>query len=658
MLEEDSNCTHQERQICQTPACFEVADKLKNSIDQNINPCDNFYAYACGNWHKTHVKDMELWPTGNKAIRSEENILELRNFLESPNNSEEPQSVHNARRLYSLCMDTEKLDKQGLQPLKDILTKVGLSSDPPLNRNSINFDLFSTLIKLQKYIGINPFFKISVAPDPYNRTINRATIRRHEPEKYSLFPVRDQKQMKVILTSVPIDYILQISRAICGNSESEICTILANLTDGLGAAIAFNPLIDYLRETYKLFMEKDYTSVPQIFTLEELQKFTDDIAYEMKTKTPTIDWFQFFSLYFADVDNLILDKNFKVVVRNPNNLKSAFSFIYSNGSELADGLTTLELGLWWDVVHSLALLSANPIRNIAEKFIVDFSNREKYCVNIVKKNLGRAISYYYMTNSTYRDIKKEISKMISNLDFKSVITGTVWMDNKTKEKAIQKLEALRILLVNPEKFIESRRQRHVPSMLIAPAGILGMWKINSSLNAFNYGSLGSLIASEILHTFDYLGKQYNSKGNIDNWWEQKTLNEFKKQEQCFTHNSSNVNGQESEKFDSTTTDHVALIVGFKQALLAYKKYLKKTGDEILLPQFENLTNDQLFTLGFANIWCENPAFITIENMKYLEYSSNSLLINKAVSQSEEFGGIWNCEKGSPMNPKTETCFLW
>lgn len=48
--------------------------------------------------------------------------------------------------------------------------------------------------------------------------------------------------------------------------------------------------------------------------------------------------------------------------------------------------------------------------------------------------------------------------MISNLDFKSVITGTVWMDNKTKEKAIQKLEALRILLVNPEKFIESRRQ--------------------------------------------------------------------------------------------------------------------------------------------------------------------------------------------------------
>lgn len=60
--------------------------------------------------------------------------------------------------------------------------------------------------------------------------------------------------MKVILTSVPIDYILQISRAICGNSESEICTILANLTDGLGAAIAFNPLIDYLRETYKVII--------------------------------------------------------------------------------------------------------------------------------------------------------------------------------------------------------------------------------------------------------------------------------------------------------------------------------------------------------------------------------------------------------------------
>lgn len=33
-------------------------------------------------------------------------IFIITDFLESPNNSEEPQSVHNARRLYSLCMDT------------------------------------------------------------------------------------------------------------------------------------------------------------------------------------------------------------------------------------------------------------------------------------------------------------------------------------------------------------------------------------------------------------------------------------------------------------------------------------------------------------------------------------------------------------------------
>ena len=38
--------------VCQTKGCVDVASMVMSSMDDTVNPCTDFYKYACGGWEK------------------------------------------------------------------------------------------------------------------------------------------------------------------------------------------------------------------------------------------------------------------------------------------------------------------------------------------------------------------------------------------------------------------------------------------------------------------------------------------------------------------------------------------------------------------------------------------------------------------------------
>lgn len=49
----------------------------------------------------------------------------------------------------------------------------------------------------------------------------------------------------------------------------------------------------------------------------------------------------------------------------------------------------------------------------------------------------------------------------------------------------------------------------------------------------NYASIGNIIGHEITHGFDDQGRQYDFDGNLVDWWDAQTEQQFLEKVQCF-----------------------------------------------------------------------------------------------------------------------------
>ena len=90
------------------------------AIDKTIDPCVDFYQYACGNWLKsTEVPaDQTEWASFTELY--ERNLVTLRGILEKastggPNRSPIEQKIGD---YYGACIDEKSADAKGLDPLK------------------------------------------------------------------------------------------------------------------------------------------------------------------------------------------------------------------------------------------------------------------------------------------------------------------------------------------------------------------------------------------------------------------------------------------------------------------------------------------------------------------------------------------------------------
>lgn len=99
--------------VCKTDVCKKESINFKSQMDEKIDPCENFYDFACGTFIKTAIiaKDKPL------------NISVLQII-----NKPQPNELHAfklVKEFWNTCMDTETLNAARIEPMVELLDKYG-----------------------------------------------------------------------------------------------------------------------------------------------------------------------------------------------------------------------------------------------------------------------------------------------------------------------------------------------------------------------------------------------------------------------------------------------------------------------------------------------------------------------------------------------------
>jgi len=128
-----------------------------NALDKSVDPCTDFYQYACGGWMKNNPipADQASWGRFNEL--AERNRVYLREILE--NAAKATNRTPNEQKLgdyYAACMDEDAINKKGLAALHPVMDQINSVKDKS--------QLTDTIAHLHRQ-GIDVLFEFSSGAD-------------------------------------------------------------------------------------------------------------------------------------------------------------------------------------------------------------------------------------------------------------------------------------------------------------------------------------------------------------------------------------------------------------------------------------------------------------------------------------------------------------
>ena len=654
-----------------------------NIVDRSVDPCNNFYRFACGQWLERNPIPGEYPSWGRFDELYERNLAILKQILEkaasNPGAASTSPVEQQVGAYYAACMDEKRANALGAQPITPELDRVAA-----LKSKS---DLPAVIAQLHT-AGFDPLFNFGSRQDYKNA---EQVIAQADQGGLSL-PDRD--------------YYLKT------DAESERTR---------------KEYLAHVQKMFELLGEKPAASAAQakvVLDIEtELAKSSQDRTFR---RNPINRYHKFEKVKFLKLTPAFSWGNYIAAVRAPEFAEvNVVAPDFLNGMDAAlrsHSLDDWKTYLRWHVVRPAARYLSAPF--VQEDFNFEGKTLEgrkelrprwKRCVDYTDNDLGEALGQFYVEQTFGAEGKERTLQMVHALEkaLEADIHNLPWMTEGTKPRALEKLHNIANKIgypdrwrdyssvnIKPDDFLgnvkraqdfEFRRQLNKigkpvdrkewfmsPPTVNAyyssqmndinfPAGILQPPFYDNKIDdAVNFGGIGAVIGHELTHGFDDQGRKFDAKGNMNDWWTAEDGKEFEKRASCIADEYSGfvaIKGKEPKddlKLNGRLTlgENTADNGGVRIAYMALLDTLRQRGEPEVSEKIAGYTPQQRFFLGYGQIWCENrtPEYsrmlVTVDPHSPAEYRVNGVLGN-----TPEFHQAFACKKDAPM-VRENACRVW
>jgi putative endopeptidase len=645
-----------------------------DNIEKTLDPCVDFYQYACGNWLKTAEIPADQTSWVSFVDLRERNTVILRNILEKASADNPGRSATNQKigDYYASCMDEKSVDAKGLEPIKPELDRIDAARDKAA--------LIDAIARVH-LIGPSALFNFYSSPDLHNADqviafIDQGGLSLPDRDYY----IKDDPKM-VEMRKHLVEYATQVF-TLTGQSAQQ-------------AADSAQTVLRVETALAKASMDRTARRDPK----NRDHKMTRDAAVAL---APNF----YLDRYFADIGAPSFSE---LNVVNPDFFKQVNSVLES------EPLDSLKVYVSWQLLNRAAPLLSQPFVDANFKMRQQLTGQKenqarwKRCVSATDNALGEALGQSYVELTFGTDGKQRMLKMVDALEkaLDEDIHGLPWMSEETKKQAKLKLQAIRNKIGYPDAWrdysslnitrgdlmgnyfrateFESKRDTAKigkpldrkewgmtpPTVnayysgsyneIVFPAGILQPPFFDKSMDdAVNFGGIGVVIGHELTHGFDDQGRKYDSQGNLRDWWTEQDGKEFEKRASCVADEYGSFVAVDDLKLNGRLTlgENTADNGGARIALMALEHMIAddKTGKEG--QKIDGYTPEQRFFLGFGRVWCEKqrPEFARMR-VSVDPHSPGKYRINGVVQNMPEFQQAWGCKAGQPM-VSANACHVW